>query len=90
MRNLFDNLVDNIRSNKIFLLSSLFNILSVSVGGFISFLMIIILAKIIAYAINLTGTFNLGLIDIQISILGAGMQLSIYLLKKSDSIRNNT
>ena len=91
MRNLINNLIGSYWSNKILLsFSSLFNILLVSVGGFISFLSIIILAKIIAYAINLTGSFNFGLIDVQIAILGAGMQLSIFLLKKVDSTKKNS
>jgi hypothetical protein len=88
--NLFNNLVGNFRSNKVFLsFSSLFNIVLVSLGGFTSFLTIVVLAKIIAYILNLTGSFNFGPIDIQIAILGAGMQLSIYLLKKADNIKKN-
>jgi hypothetical protein len=88
--NLFNNLVGNLRSNKVFLsFSSLFNIVLVSLGGFVSFLVIVVLAKIIAYLLNLTNSLDFGSIDIQIAILGAGMQLSIYLLKKADNIKKN-
>jgi len=91
MKKLFYDLIGNSESNKSFLsFSNLFSIISVSFGGFVSFLMIVILAKTTAYLLNFTSSINLGSIDIQISILGAGMQLSIFLLKKADRIKKNS
>ena len=90
MSNLFNSFLGNFRRNKILLsISNLLNIISVSLSGFVSFLMVVLLAKAFAYILSLTNSFNFGAIDVQISILGAGMQLSIFILKKAESINKN-